>query len=46
LRVADFEGSKRWFIEKLDFRVIVEWSNEEKLRLAYLAPPNDSTFCI
>src|SRR5207249_5359603 len=46
LRVADFEGSKRWFIERLDFRVLVEWSNEEKLRLAYLAPANDSAFCI
>jgi lactoylglutathione lyase/glyoxylase I family protein len=45
LRVPDFEASKRWFVEKLDFRVLHEWSDED-LRLAYLAPANDDSFHI
>jgi catechol 2,3-dioxygenase-like lactoylglutathione lyase family enzyme len=45
LRVPDFEASKRWFVEKLDFRVLHEWSSED-LQLAYLAPANDDHFHI
>ena len=26
LRVPDFEAIKKWYVEKLDFRVIHEWS--------------------
>jgi lactoylglutathione lyase/glyoxylase I family protein len=37
LRVPDFEASKVWFVDKLDFRVVQEWDCGE-LRLAYLAP--------
>jgi glyoxylase I family protein len=45
LRVPDFEASKRWFMEKLDFRVIHEWPFGD-LKLAYLAPANDDAFWI
>jgi catechol 2,3-dioxygenase-like lactoylglutathione lyase family enzyme len=45
LRVPDFEASKTWFVEKLDFRVIHEWPVGE-LQLAYLAPPNDDHFWV
>jgi len=45
LRVPDFEASKRWFVEKLDFRVVCEWPDKD-LRLAYLAPGNDNSFYI
>lgn len=45
LRVPDFESSKRWFVEKLDFRVIHEWPFGE-LHLAYLAPATDDNFWI
>jgi lactoylglutathione lyase/glyoxylase I family protein len=42
LRVPDFEASKAWFVDKLDFRVVQEWDYGE-LRLAYVAPAaNDS----
>lgn len=45
LRVPDFEASKKWFTEKLDFRVIHEWPFGE-LSLAYLAPAADDHFWI
>lgn len=45
LRVPDFEASKKWYVEKLDFRVIHEWPFGD-LQLAYLAPPNDDNFWI
>jgi catechol 2,3-dioxygenase-like lactoylglutathione lyase family enzyme len=45
LRVPDFEASKKWFVEKLDFRVIHEWPFGE-LHLAYLAPATDDAFWI
>lgn len=45
VRVPDFEASKRWYVEKLDFRVVHEWPFGE-LQLAYLAPPNDDNFWI
>lgn len=44
-RVPDFEVSKRWFIEKLDFRMVVEWPFAD-MKLAYLAPPNDNAAII
>jgi catechol 2,3-dioxygenase-like lactoylglutathione lyase family enzyme len=40
IRVPDFELEKRFFVEKLDFRVIHEWPYEDQ-HLAYVAPPND-----
>lgn len=45
LRVPDFEASKRWYTEKLDFRVVHEWPFGD-LQLAYLAPANDDNFWI
>ena len=45
LRVPDFEASKRWFVEKLDFRVMHEWPYGG-LQLAYLAPPADDAFMV
>ena len=43
LRVRDFEGSKNWFVEKLDFRVLKVWWFKNRQH-AYLAPPNDNMF--
>jgi glyoxylase I family protein len=45
LRVPDFEASKRWFVEKLDFRVVYEWPFTDQ-RLAYVAPPHDDHFWV
>lgn len=45
LRVPDFEASKRWFTEKLEFRVLEEWTFDT-LQCAYLAPAADDTFLI
>ena len=45
VRVPDFEAEKRFFVEKLDFRVIHEWPYEDQ-QLAYVAPPNDDQFFI
>ncbi len=45
MRVPDFEASKKWFTEKLDFRVIHEWPFGD-LQLAYLAPAADDNFWI
>ena len=45
MRVPDFELAKRWFVEKLDFRVIHEWPYDD-LHLAYVAPPTDDTFFV
>lgn len=43
IRVPDFEAEKRWFVEKLDFRVVHEWPYADQ-QLAYVAPPNDDVF--
>jgi catechol 2,3-dioxygenase-like lactoylglutathione lyase family enzyme len=45
VRVPDFEAEKRFFVEKLDFRVVHEWPYADQ-QLAYLAPPNDDHFYI
>lgn len=45
LRVPNFEASKKWYVEKLDFRVVHEWPFGD-LQLAYLAPANDDNFWI
>jgi catechol 2,3-dioxygenase-like lactoylglutathione lyase family enzyme len=45
IRVTDFEITKRWYVEKLDFRVIHEWPFADEL-LAYLAAANDDHFMI
>jgi lactoylglutathione lyase/glyoxylase I family protein len=45
MRVPDFDIAKRWFVEKLDFRVIHEWPYADQ-RLAYVAPPTDDSFFV
>jgi lactoylglutathione lyase/glyoxylase I family protein len=45
MRVPDFEAAKRWFVEKLDFRVIHEWPYADQ-HLAYVAPPTDDAFFV
>ena len=45
VRVPDYERAKRWYVEKLDFRVIHEWPYADQ-RLAYVAPPNDDSFFV
>jgi lactoylglutathione lyase/glyoxylase I family protein len=42
LRVPDIEASKRWFVEKLDFRVEREWPVGD-LRYAWLSPAGDNS---
>ena len=43
LRVPDMEASKRWFVEKLDFRVVREWPMDEH-RCAWVCPAGDESF--
>jgi lactoylglutathione lyase/glyoxylase I family protein len=45
VRVPDFEIAKRWYVEKLDFRVLHEWPFADE-KLAYLAPAGDDLFWI
>ena len=45
VRVPDFAAAKRWYVEKLDFRVVHEWPYADQ-HLAYLAPATDDAFFI
>ncbi len=45
LRVPNYEQTKNWYMEKLDFRLLHEWPFGD-LQLAYLAPANDDNFWI
>lgn len=45
VRTPDYETVKRWYVEKLDFRVVAEWDYADQ-KLAYLAPPTDDHFHI
>jgi lactoylglutathione lyase/glyoxylase I family protein len=45
VRVPDYELAKRWYVEKLDFRVIHEWPYADQ-RLAYVGPANDDGFYV
>ena len=45
IRVPDYQAEKRWFVEKLDFRVIHEWPYEDQ-HLAYVGPANDDGFYV
>lgn len=45
VRVPDFEKGVRWYVDKLDFRVIHEWPFADQ-KLTYLAPPNDDNFTV
>ena len=45
VRTPDLETAKRWYVEKLDFRVVAEWDYADA-QLAYVAPPTDDHFYI
>jgi catechol 2,3-dioxygenase-like lactoylglutathione lyase family enzyme len=45
VRVKDLDEAKKWYVEKLDFRVVHEWPYADE-QLAYLALPNDDTFLV
>ena len=45
VRTPDLETAKRWYVEKLDFRIIAEWDYADE-QLAYIAPANDDRFLI
>ncbi|OUJ73316.1 hypothetical protein BXP70_15760 [Hymenobacter crusticola] len=43
LRTPDYEGTIRWYTEKLGFRLLQQWTVGD-LQLAFLAPANDDAF--
>jgi catechol 2,3-dioxygenase-like lactoylglutathione lyase family enzyme len=45
VRTPDLETAKRWYVEKLDFRVVAECDYADE-NLAYIAPPTDDHFYI
>ena len=45
LRVPELDEARRWWVEKLDFRPVKEWSFGD-LKLAYVAPPTDDSFFV
>ena len=45
VRVPDLEEARRWWVEKLDFRFVHEWTFGD-LQLTYVAPPTDDTFFV
>jgi glyoxylase I family protein len=45
VRTPELEAVKRWYVEKLDFRVVAEWDYADE-KLAYIAPPVDDHFYI
>ena len=45
VRTPDLDTAKRWYVEKLDFRVVAEWDYADQ-KLAYIAPPTDDHFYI
>lgn len=45
IRTPDLETAKRWYVDKLDFRVVAEWDYADE-KLAYLAPPTDDHFYV
>lgn len=45
IRTSEYEALIKWYGEKLDFRLIHEWTVGD-MQLAFMALPNDSTFLI
>lgn len=45
VRAPDLETAKRWYVEKLDFRVVAEWDYGDQ-ELAFVAPAADDRFHI
>lgn len=45
VRTPDLETAKRFYVDKLDFRVVAEWDYADE-KLAYLAPATDDHFYV
>ena len=45
IRTTEYDAIIKWYLEKLDFRIVREWTAGE-MRLAYLALPNDDDFMV
>ena len=45
IRVPNLEEARQWYIEKLDFRPVYEWTFGD-LQLAYVAAPTDDQFLV
>jgi catechol 2,3-dioxygenase-like lactoylglutathione lyase family enzyme len=45
VRVPDFDQAVRWYVEKLDFRVVHQWPYADQ-KLAYVAPATDDNFTV
>ncbi|CAI3798310.1 VOC family protein [Rheinheimera sp. MM224] len=45
VRVPDFDEAVKWYVEKLDFRIVHEWPYADQ-KLAYLAPASDDNFTV
>lgn len=45
IRVPDLEEARKWYVEKLDFRPVYEWTFGD-LQLAYVAAPTDDQFLV
>src|SRR5262249_1771909 len=45
VRVPNFDEAVRWYVDKLDFRIVHQWPYADQ-KLAYLAPPNDDNFSV
>jgi lactoylglutathione lyase len=44
---SEYDAIIKWYREKLDFRLVHEWTSDEfKMQLAFLAPSNDNNFVI
>lgn len=45
VRVPDFDEALKWYVEKLDFRVVHRWPYADQ-QLAYVAPATDDHFTV
>ena len=45
VRTPDLETANRWYVDRLDFRVVAEWDYGDQ-KLAYIAPPTDDHFYV
>jgi len=45
VRVPDFDEALKWYVEKLDFRVVHRWPYADQ-QLAYVAPATDDNFTV
>lgn len=43
--MPDFDAAVKWYVEKLDFRIVHEWPYADQ-KLAYVAPPADDNFTV